>query len=74
VDFLWSGERLVVEVDSYRYHSDRATFRSDRARDRELKLRGYEVLRFTDLEISTEPLAVVSSLRAHLRRRATRAA
>lgn len=67
VDFLWRVERLVVEVDGYRYHSDRATFRSDRARDREIKRRGFEVLRFADEEISEQPLAVASSLQAHLR-------
>jgi very-short-patch-repair endonuclease len=69
VDFLWRPERLVVEVDSWKYRRDRRAFESDRARDRELKLRGYGVLRFTDRELSAAPLAVVSSLQAHLRQR-----
>lgn len=67
VDFLWRAERLVVELDSYAYHSDRATFRSDRERDRELKRRGLAVLRFADDELAEQPLAVISSLRAHIR-------
>jgi very-short-patch-repair endonuclease len=69
VDCLWRAELLVVELDSWRYHSDRRAFQADRARDRELKLRGYEVLRFTDREVSAEPEAVISSLQAHLRQR-----
>ena len=70
VDFLWRAERLIVEVDGYAYHSSRRSFESDRARDRNLKLCGYEVLRFTDRELSSKPEAVAASLRAHLRRRA----
>jgi very-short-patch-repair endonuclease len=71
VDFLWREEQLVVEVDSYRYHSDRVTFRSDRARGRELNRRGIQLLRFADVELVEEPLAAVFSLRAHLRRRSS---
>jgi very-short-patch-repair endonuclease len=57
----------VVEVDGYRYHSDRATFRADRARDRELKRRGVIVLRFADEEIAEHSPAVATSLLDHLR-------
>jgi hypothetical protein len=40
VDFLWRAERLIVEVDSWKYHSGRRAFEADRARDRELSRRG----------------------------------
>jgi very-short-patch-repair endonuclease len=66
VDFLWREARLVVEVDGYRYHSSRATFRADRARDRELGRRGLTVLRFADDELDDDPLAVMSSVRDRL--------
>jgi len=66
VDFLWRDERLIAETDSYRYHSDRSNFRSDRARDRELERRGFTVLRFADQELNEQPLAVATSLQAHL--------
>ena len=65
VDFLWRAKRLVVEVDGYRYHSDRASFRADRARDRYLGGRGFAVLRFADEELD-DPPAVVASLKARL--------
>jgi very-short-patch-repair endonuclease len=45
VDFLWSERRLIVEVDGYEFHRDRASFESDRARDAQLTAQGYRVLR-----------------------------
>jgi very-short-patch-repair endonuclease len=69
VDFLWREARLVVEVDGWKYHSNRRAFEADRARDRELARRGLLVLRFTDRELSRQPDAVAASLLAHLRRR-----
>lgn len=74
VDFLWREARLVVEVDSYRYHHDRATFRSDRARDRYLGQRGFVVLRYADTELDDGPAAVAASLLARLRHRLADAA
>ena len=66
VDFLWRTERLVVELDSYAYHSDRPTFTADRARDRYLTTRGLQVQRFTDDELHESPNAIARSLRACL--------
>jgi very-short-patch-repair endonuclease len=65
IDFFWREAQLVVEVDGYGYHSDRATFRSDRARDRELQRRGLTVLRFADEEFD-DPGAVAASVLAAL--------
>jgi very-short-patch-repair endonuclease len=56
----------VVEVDGYRYHSDRASFRSDRARDRELGGRGLRVMRFADEELSENPRAAAMAVRRQL--------
>jgi hypothetical protein len=55
-DFLWRGQRLVIETDRYRFHSSRAEFERDRRRDQLLKLAGYEVLRFTGATWSTSPI------------------
>ncbi|MGV8965509.1 MAG: type IV toxin-antitoxin system AbiEi family antitoxin domain-containing protein [Cellulomonas sp.] len=40
-------ELVVVELDGFSYHSDRAQFGEDRRRDRALQLIGIPVLRFT---------------------------
>lgn len=50
VDLL-IGERLVVQVDGYGFHSSSAQRSSDVAHDAELRLRGYTVLRFTYSQI-----------------------
>jgi very-short-patch-repair endonuclease len=68
VDFLWRAARLVIEADSWGYHSNRAAFESDRARDVELTRRGFTVLRFTYRQVITGPETVATSIRAELRR------
>ena len=44
---MWRDERLVVEVDGYRYHRSPSRFESDREKDVTLELKGWRVLRFT---------------------------
>ena len=70
VDFLWRTQRLIVETDGYEFHSSRASFESDRARDRHLHTLGYVVLRFTYREVTNEPNTVLASLQAQLFRAA----
>lgn len=50
VDFL-IGDRLVLEVDGRRYHSDDVAFGNDRRRDRVLTRLGYRILRITYADI-----------------------
>jgi hypothetical protein len=52
VDFVWRLERLIVEVDGYRYHRSPTTFETDRERDVTLQARGWRVLRFTWRQIT----------------------
>ena len=47
VDFLWREERLIVEVDGFRFHASRAAFERDRLRDAELQASGFRVMRVT---------------------------
>jgi very-short-patch-repair endonuclease len=54
VDFLWPDQRLVVELDGYRFHGHRLAFERDRIRDAELQLLGYTVLRFTWRQLRDE--------------------
>lgn len=68
VDFLWLEQRLVVEVDGYGSHGTRSAFEDDRARDAQLKLLGYEVVRFTWRQISDEPATVVAVMSGLLAR------
>ena len=62
VDFLWTDQRLVVEVDGYQFHRDRAAFERDRRRDQILTAAGYRVIRITWRQLCDQPLAVIARL------------
>jgi len=62
VDFLWRDAQLVVEVDGYAFHRDRAAFERDRRRDAALMAAGMRVMRFTWRQIVEEPLTVVARI------------
>lgn len=64
VDFLWRDRGLVVEADGYRYHRGQQAFRDDRARDLDLRGRGFEVVRLSEEQIDDEPARVAGILRA----------
>jgi hypothetical protein len=61
VDLL-IGEKLVVQVDGYAYHSGSAERSRDVAHDAELRLRGYTVLRFTYAQIIHDWPAVARAI------------
>lgn len=61
-DFLWRGRRLVVETDGYRYHRGRAAFEDDRARDLDLRARGFEVIRLSEKQMEEDPRGVAQVL------------
>lgn len=62
VDFLWKERRLIAETDGYRYHRGRVAFEDDRTRDLDLRLRDYEVVRFTHRQVTGEPGRVAAVL------------
>ncbi|MBO9578986.1 MAG: DUF559 domain-containing protein [Microbacteriaceae bacterium] len=66
VDFL-IGQRLVIEVDGYEFHSDREAFESDRERDRRLAALGYIVIRVTYRQLQDAWHEVERSLLAIVR-------
>jgi very-short-patch-repair endonuclease len=67
VDFLWRSQRLVVEVDGFRFHSSRAAFERDRLRDAELAAMGFRVVRVTWRQLVNRPEAVVTRIATALR-------
>ena len=66
VDFLWRPQRLIIEVDGWASHGTRSAFEEDRARDARLKLLGYDVVRFTWRQVTSEGAAVTRALRTLL--------
>jgi very-short-patch-repair endonuclease len=60
VDFFWPATKLIVEADSYTYHSMPSAFERDRERDQQLILAGYTVVRFTYHQVTRRRKAVAN--------------
>jgi very-short-patch-repair endonuclease len=67
-DFAWPEHRLIVEVDGWSAHGNRAAFERDRARDVAHALAGWTVVRFTARQLAERPLEVAARLAALLSR------
>jgi very-short-patch-repair endonuclease len=66
VDFVWRDQRLIVEVDGYRYHRSPSKFEDDRARDVMLTVAGWTVLRFTWRQVDERPAWVAAAVARRL--------
>jgi very-short-patch-repair endonuclease len=62
VDAIWPRYKVIVEVDGYAYHGNRAAFERDRRKDAALVAAGYRVVRITWRQMVDEPHAVVALL------------
>jgi hypothetical protein len=62
VDVLYPEARLIVEVDSHQFHSDRQTFESDRNRDVDFLAAGIATVRITDERMNQHPEREASRL------------
>jgi len=62
VDLVWRNHNLIVEIDSWAFHSMRSSFEQDRRRDQQLTTAGYRVIRVTDRQLTNEPEFVVATL------------
>lgn len=67
-DIVFDAQRLVLEVDGRRHHSDAEAFQTDRTRQNRLIAAGYRVLRFTWEDLTKRPREVVAQTRALLGR------
>jgi very-short-patch-repair endonuclease len=67
VDCRWPEHRLTVELDSYRYHSSRHAWESDRRRERDVRARGDEFRRYAWGDVCEGPRLMLRELRALLR-------
>ena len=73
-DVLFPEQRVIVELDGWDFHSDRAAFESDRDRDAELLAAGYVTVRITWERLKSQPAREAERLRRILRARAREAA
>ena len=71
VDFACHHARLVIEVDGGQHYADTGKA-ADAAREAFLKEHGYTVLRFSNLDVLTDPDAVYWTVSGHLQASAPR--
>jgi very-short-patch-repair endonuclease len=69
VDVLWPAAKLIVELDSWEFHSHRAAFQRDRARDTRLLVAGYRTARVTHERLDLEAASLVTEIRELLHAR-----
>lgn len=62
LDFAWPEVRLGVELDSWLYHGSAEAFAQDRARDLDLVLAGWQVVRLTYADVRRDRQRVVNRL------------
>ncbi|HEX2103341.1 MAG TPA: DUF559 domain-containing protein [Solirubrobacteraceae bacterium] len=66
VDGLYPDQRLIVELDGRRAHETTGAFEEDRRRDRDLRTRGYRILRLTWRQLHDDAPTIAAQLRALL--------
>ncbi|WP_445168486.1 DUF559 domain-containing protein [Mycolicibacterium sp. Dal123E01] len=64
VDIAFPAQRVAIEIDGWAFHSDQAAFQNDRVRQNRLALQGWQVLRFTWLDLTQHPERVLAHIRS----------
>jgi hypothetical protein len=62
VDFYWPAHAVVVEIDSYGFHTSRWAYERDRRKDAALRSHGMPPLRFSRRQVRDEPLLVITQV------------
>ena len=63
VDIAFTRSRVAIEVDGLAFHSDSDDFHNDRVRQNAIALAGWQVLRFTWLDLTEYPDRVIATIR-----------
>lgn len=67
VDIAFYLAKVAIEVDGFAFHSDHESFQNDRVRQNTLTLQGWQVLRFTWLDLSEYPDRVLATILSAIR-------
>lgn len=63
VDVAFPDAKVAIEVDGWAFHSDAETFVKDRRRQNVIALLGWQVLRFTWLDLTEHPDRVLAEIK-----------
>jgi very-short-patch-repair endonuclease len=64
VDVGFPGRKVAIETDGLAFHSDAEDFQNDRMRQNAIALAGWQVLRFTWIDLTVYPDRVVATIRS----------
>jgi very-short-patch-repair endonuclease len=64
VDVAFEAPRVAIEVDGWAFHSGQEKFPNDRQRQNYISLMGWQVLRFTWLDLFVYPQRVIGVVRS----------
>ena len=67
IDVAFPNQRVAIEVDGWAFHSDPEAFAIDRKRQNAIALLGWQVLRFTWLDLTEYPQRVIAEIRRAIR-------
>lgn len=70
VDVAFPVHKVAVETDGWAFHSDQEDFQHDRIKQNEIALLGWQVLRFTWLDLTEYPQRVIAEIRFAIESRA----
>ena len=63
VDVAFPRQKVAIEADGWAFHSDQEVFQDDRERQNNIALLGWQVLRFTWLDLTEYPQRVIAEIR-----------
>ena len=63
IDVAFPKQKIAIEVDGLAFHSDAEDFHADRKRQNAIALLGWQVLRFTWLDLTEYPQRVIAEIR-----------
>ena len=64
VDAAFPKQKVVIEVDGFAFHTDEEVFQIDRQRQNTIALTGWQILRFTWLDLTEYPERVIAAIRS----------
>lgn len=64
IDVAFPAAKVAIETDGWAFHSDQEDFQQDRVRQNNLALLGWQVLRFTWLDLTEYPHRVIGVIRS----------
>jgi very-short-patch-repair endonuclease len=68
IDVAFPDPKVAIEVDGFAFHSDPDAFHKDRVRQNRISLLGWQVLRFTWLDLTEYPERVLATISRRFRR------